>query len=110
MSEDWMFIQNLHEKIKGRKSEDEDVSYVAGLFAKGTPKIAQKMGEEAVETVIAATSKDREETIKESADLLFHLMVLWADADVHPEDVINELRRREGISGLEEKRSRQTDQ
>ena len=99
-------IDRLYDVIASRKGGDADASYTAKLFAKGTDKIAQKLGEEAVETVIAAVTKDRDGTVGESADLLYHLLVLWADADIRPEDVLAELERREGTSGIAEKAAR----
>ena len=101
------FLAKLYATIKDRKNADPGTSYVASLFAKGRSKIAQKVGEEATETVIAASGGKPQEVVRESADLLFHLMVLWADCGIAPEDVLGELKRREGMSGLEEKMSRQ---
>lgn len=97
----------LYATVAARKGADPEASYTAKLYARGTAKIAQKLGEEAVETVIAAMSGDRDETVKESADLLYHLMVLLADAGIPPEEVYAELARREGLSGLAEKAARQ---
>ena len=99
-------IDRLFETVASRKGGDAAESYTAKLFARGTDKIAQKLGEEAVETVIAAVTKDRDSMIGESADLLYHLLVLWADAGIRPEDVLAELERREGTSGIAEKASR----
>ena len=99
-------LQRLYETIASRKGGDASASYTAKLFDRGTEKIAQKLGEEAVETVIAAVAKDRDGMIGESADLLYHLLVAWADAGIAPEDVLAELERREGLSGIEEKKSR----
>ncbi len=99
-------IDRLFETIASRKGGDAAESYTAKLFARGTDKIAQKLGEEAVETVIAAVIKDRDGMIGESADLIYHLLVLWADAGIRPEDVLAELERREGTSGIAEKASR----
>jgi phosphoribosyl-ATP pyrophosphohydrolase len=99
-------LDRLYAVIAGRRGGDADASYTAALFAKGTGKIAQKLGEEAVETVIAAVTKDRAGTIDESADLIYHLLVLWADAGIRPEDVLAELERREGTSGIAEKAAR----
>lgn len=96
----------LYATILARRAADPATSYVAALTAKGRAKIAQKVGEEAVETVIAATAADKPALIAESADLLFHLLVLWADAGVTPDDVAAELQRREGVSGLDEKAAR----
>jgi phosphoribosyl-ATP pyrophosphohydrolase len=99
-------IARLFDTIVSRKGGDASGSYTAKLLARGTDKIAQKLGEEAVETVIAAVTKDRDGTIGESADLIYHLLVLWADAGIHPGDVLAELERREGTSGIAEKASR----
>ncbi|MDB5706900.1 MAG: phosphoribosyl-ATP diphosphatase [Sphingomonas bacterium] len=100
------FLDTLEAVIRARKQGDPDTSYVAKLFAKGRAKIAQKLGEEATETVIAAMAGDRAELTGEAADLIFHLLVLLADADVSLDDVRAELRRREGVSGIDEKASR----
>ena len=89
-----------------RSSASVDSSYVARLTQKGRAKIAQKLGEEATETVIAAIQDDRDALTKEAADLVFHLIVLLADAGLGLDDVRAELARREGVSGLEEKASR----
>ena len=105
---DGAVIDRLYAVIEDRRVADPDKSYTAKLLARGRSKIAQKMGEEAVETVIAAISGDRDEVAKESADLLYHLLVLWADAGVRPADVYAELAQREGMSGLEEKERRHT--
>ena len=99
-------LDRLFEVIEARKGADADSSYTAKLFAKGRPKIAQKVGEEGVETVIAALAETPADVINESADLLYHLLVLWADCDINPEDVWAELQKREGISGISEKASR----
>jgi phosphoribosyl-ATP pyrophosphohydrolase len=99
-------LQQLYDTVKSRKGGDVGASYTAKLFAKGTAKIAQKVGEEAVETVIAAIRKDQGELVSESADLLFHLLVLWADQDISLEDVLAELQKRRGVSGLDEKKAR----
>jgi phosphoribosyl-ATP pyrophosphohydrolase len=85
---------------------DAATSHSARLLARGTQKVAQKLGEEAVELVIEAVARNREATISESADLLYHLLVLWVDASVAPDDVWRELCRREGISGIAEKAAR----
>jgi phosphoribosyl-ATP pyrophosphohydrolase len=101
-----MTLEELHAIVQDRRSADPSASYVARTFAKGRAKIAQKVGEEAVETVIAAMRDGRDEIILESADLLFHLMILWADAGIAPADVLDALERRRGVSGLEEKANR----
>jgi phosphoribosyl-ATP pyrophosphohydrolase len=102
-------LHNLEQTIRQRRSADPSASYVAKLSARGRAKIAQKVGEEAVETVIAAMADDREGAIGESADLIFHLMLLLADLDVPFDAVLDELDRREGVSGIAEKAARPTD-
>lgn len=89
-----------------RRTGSAATSHSARLIARGTAKVAQKLGEEAVECVIEATQGHRAETILESADLLYHLVVVWVDAGIRPDEVWAELARREGISGLAEKASR----
>ncbi len=89
-----------------RHSGNAATSHSARLLARGTPKVAQKLGEEAVELVIEAVAGDRTATISESADVLYHLMVLWVDANIRPNEVWAELVRREGISGIAEKAAR----
>ena len=91
-----------------RRSGDPATSYVAKLTAKGRAKMAQKLGEEAVEVVIAAMSDDKPGMVSESADLMFHLAVLLADTGLSFDDVRAELERREGVSGIEEKAKRST--
>ena len=99
-------FDTLEAVIRERRSGDPETSYVARLTAKGRAKIAQKLGEEAVETVIAAVEDDKTALISEAADLLFHLAVLLADAGLSLDDVRAELARREGVSGIDEKTSR----
>lgn len=99
-------LDRLEAIIRDRRTGDPASSYVAKLTARGRAKIAQKLGEEAVETVIAAIQDDRAALACEAADLVFHLLVLLADAGLSMDDVRAELARREGISGLEEKASR----
>ncbi len=99
-------IDDLYEAIKSRKNGNTEASYTAKLFARGRDKIAQKLGEEATEVIIEAVKGKRKKTISESSDLLYHLLVLWADMDIEPEDVLHELSTRKGMSGLEEKRNR----
>jgi phosphoribosyl-ATP pyrophosphohydrolase len=96
----------LEQMILERREADPNVSYVAKLRAKGRGKMAQKMGEEAVETVIAALTEDKAALTGEAADLLFHLLALLADCDVSLAEVCTELERREGVSGLDEKAAR----
>ncbi|KAA9019863.1 phosphoribosyl-ATP diphosphatase [Sphingobium limneticum] len=99
-------LHTLEQTIRQRRSADPSTSYVAKLAARGRAKIAQKVGEEAVETVIAAMADDRAEIVGESADLIFHLMMLLADMDVPFDAVLDELDRREGVSGIAEKAAR----
>jgi phosphoribosyl-ATP pyrophosphohydrolase len=99
-------LARLEATIASRRGADPASSYVASLFAKGRPRIARKLGEEAVEAIVAALAEDRTELVAEAADVLFHLMVLLADADVPLADVLAELDRREGTSGIAEKASR----
>lgn len=101
------FFEDLYKTILSRKEADAESSYTASLYAKGTAKIAQKVGEEAVETCIEALQGDKEKLKSESADLLYHLMVLWADQGITPQDVLDVLKSREGVSGHAEKASRE---
>ena len=89
-----MLLDDLYSVIASRKGGNPKDSYTASLFEKGLSKIAQKVGEEAVETVIDGVSGPREHVISESADLLYHLLVLWAARDVKPEEVWDELAKR----------------
>jgi phosphoribosyl-ATP pyrophosphohydrolase len=104
MTEDRLL--RLSETIRARRGADPDSSYVARLLAKGGDRIAQKLGEEAVETVIAATKGDAQALVSEAADLLFHLAVLLESQGLGLDAVLRELERREGVSGLKEKASR----
>lgn len=99
-------LARLEQTIRDRRAAPADASYVASLFARGLPTIARKLGEEGIETVIAALSGSREELVGEAADVVFHLMVLLAAKDVSLAEVLAELERREGTSGLAEKASR----
>ncbi|MGD9786885.1 MAG: phosphoribosyl-ATP diphosphatase [Sulfuricellaceae bacterium] len=99
-------LDRLAETLEARKSADPQSSYVAKLYAKGLDAILKKIGEEATETVIAAKGGDKGQVVYEMADLWFHSLVLLAQQGLHPRDVLNELARREGLSGLEEKASR----
>ncbi|RHW19026.1 phosphoribosyl-ATP diphosphatase [Sphingomonas gilva] len=98
----------LEDIVGLRRKGNPDASYVARLTAQGRAKIAQKLGEEAVETVIAAIGGNKPAIASEAADLMFHLIVLLADAGLTLDDVRAELARREGVSGLDEKASRGT--
>jgi phosphoribosyl-ATP pyrophosphohydrolase len=99
-------LHRLGKAIAERKRGDPSASYVASLFAKGQDAILKKVAEEAAETVLAALGGDKLQVVREAADLWFHSMVLLAWHDLGPEDVLAELRRREGISGIAEKKSR----
>lgn len=99
-------LNRLETVIAERRGASADSSYVASLFAKGREKIAQKVGEEATETVIASLSGDSTKLTSEAADLLFHLLVLLAEGGVSVDDVLAELDRRDGVSGIAEKASR----
>jgi len=102
-------LTRLEATIAQRLTASPETSYVAKLHAKGLKKIAQKLGEEATETVIAALGDDEQELVGEAADLLFHLMVLLAEKGVAFETVLAELDRREGTSGIAEKAARSQD-
>jgi len=99
-------IDRLFEVIRSRANADPAESYTAKLFAQGRLKIAKKVGEEGVETALAAVAQDKDCIANESADLLYHLLVLWAACDVAPEHVYRALEARAGRSGLDEKSSR----
>ncbi len=99
-------LTRLQDTISLRRAASPDSSYVASLFAKGRAEMAQKLGEEAVETVIAALSGDAAKLTSEAADLLFHLVIVLAEGGVTVADVTAELRRREGVSGIAEKNAR----
>jgi phosphoribosyl-ATP pyrophosphohydrolase len=99
-------LNRLADVLEERKGADPDSSYVARLYAKGLDAILKKVGEEAVETVMAAKDGDREHLVYEVADLWFHSLVLLADQGLHPRDVLEELDRRFGLSGLDEKAAR----
>lgn len=99
-------LTKLEALLEARKTAEADTSYVARLYAKGPHKIAQKVGEEAVETAMATAMGDDNELVKEAADLLFHLMVLLKAKGMSLSDIASELARREGISGIEEKANR----
>ncbi len=105
MSDD--ILNRLMEVLEQRKQESADASYVASLYAKGLDSILKKIGEEAAETIIAAKGDDDEQVIYETADLWFHSLVLLAHRGLSAEQVLTELERRFGLSGLEEKASRE---
>jgi phosphoribosyl-ATP pyrophosphohydrolase len=99
-------LQQLAEVLEARKGADPDSSYVASLYARGLDAILKKIGEEATETVIAAKDGNAEQIVYETADLWFHTLVLLAQQGLGPEAVLDELARRFGISGIEEKANR----
>ena len=99
-------LRRLTETIKSRKGADPTESYVAGLFAKGHDAVLKKIGEEAAETLLAAKDGDKLHIVRETADLWFHCLVMLAWHGLGPDDVLAELKRREGISGVDEKSTR----
>lgn len=99
-------LDRLYATIESRRGADPSTSYTAKLMARGREKLAQKLGEEATEAVIEAIKGDTDKLIAESADLLYHLLALWATLGIHPEEVWAELARREGVSGIVEKAAR----
>ena len=99
-------LNRLAVTLETRKSADPQSSYVAKLYAKGLDGILKKVGEEAGETIIAAKNGDPGQVVYEVADLWFHTLVLLAQQGLHPDDVLNELARREGLSGIAEKAAR----
>ncbi len=103
---DSTILSRLAQTLESRKGADPGSSYVASLYSKGTDAILKKIGEEATETVIAGKGGDRLQIVRETADLWFHCLVLLAHSGLGPDDVLAELHRREGISGVDEKASR----
>jgi len=99
-------LKELTEVLKERKQADPSSSYVASLYDKGLDTILKKVGEESAETIIAAKDGDAEQIIYETADLWFHTLVMLVDQSIDPQDVLKELERRFGLSGIEEKASR----
>jgi len=99
-------LDRLYAVINSRKGADPETSYTARLFSRGRQQIAKKLGEEAVEALIEGIRGDKAKLVGESADLLYHLLTLWAATGVRPPAVWTELARREGLSGLAEKASR----
>ncbi len=100
-------LEKLNQVLKQRKNADPDSSYVATLYAKGLDSILKKIGEEATETILAAKSGNKDDIIHETADLWFHCLVMLADQGVEPELILKELESRFGVSGHDEKASRQ---
>ncbi len=99
-------LDRLFATVASRRGADASVSHSARLLSRGTAKIAQKFGEEAVECLIEAVAGNKDALIAESADVLYHLLVLWVDASVSPHEVWAELERRQGVSGIAEKAAR----
>ncbi len=99
-------LNQLAEVLESRKQAEPDSSYVAKLYAKGLDSILKKIGEEATETAMAAKDGEKDKIVYEIADLWFHTLVLLAQQNLHPDDVLNELARRFGMSGLVEKANR----
>ncbi|OFZ70350.1 MAG: phosphoribosyl-ATP diphosphatase [Betaproteobacteria bacterium RBG_16_58_11] len=99
-------LNRLAETLEARKNADPQSSYVAKLYAKGLDGILKKIGEESAEAIIAAKGGDKRQVVYEVADLWFHTLVLLAQQGLHPDDVLNELARREGLSGIAEKAAR----
>jgi len=101
-------LDKLAATIEKRRGDDPEKSYTAKLLSKGTKHVAKKLSEESAEAVIDAVSGNKDGLVRESADVLYHLLVLWADAGIAPARVWAELARREGTSGIAEKRARAT--
>lgn len=100
-------LDRLYQTVESRRDTDPALSHSARLLSRGKRKVAQKFGEEAVECLIEAVAGNKRELIGESADVLYHLIVMWVDAGVAPDEVWHELQRREGTSGVAEKAARQ---
>lgn len=103
---DASILRRLGEVIAARRQSDPASSYVASLFAKGQDAVLKKVAEEAAETLLASKDGDKLQIVRETADLWFHSMILLAWHGLGPDDVLAELRRREGISGIDEKKAR----
>lgn len=102
-------LNRLADLLEQRKTAEPDTSYVAKLYSKGMDSILKKVGEEATETIIAAKGGNKDEIIYETADLWFHTLVMLANAGLKPQHVLDELARREGLSGIDEKNARGKD-
>ena len=107
-SADEHVLDRLYVVINSRKGADPDTSYTARLFSRGRQQIAKKLGEEAVEALIEGIRGDKVKLVAESADMLYHLLTLWAAVNVKPQAVWTELARREGLSGIAEKAARKS--
>lgn len=102
-------LQSVYTTLKQRQQfGDVETSWTAKLLSDGTEKICKKLGEETVETIMGAVKNDTDNVVCESADVLYHLMVLWVDQGITPEQVLNTLARRQGFSGITEKNNRNT--
>lgn len=101
-------LNKLRKIIEDRRNGDPRKSYVAKLFKQGRGKICQKLGEEATEVVVAALDEKKKHLVSESADLLFHLSMLWAERGITPDQVMKELEDRMGLSGIDEKAARKS--
>ncbi|MFV1921890.1 MAG: phosphoribosyl-ATP diphosphatase [Methylotenera sp.] len=99
-------LNRLADLLEQRKTAAPNTSYVSKLYSMGMDSILKKVGEEATETIIAAKGGNKDEVIYETADLWFHTLVMLAKADLKPQDVLDELARREGLSGIDEKNAR----
>ena len=99
-------LHRVQQTLIARKGASPDSSYVAGLYAKGTDSICKKIAEEAAETIMAAKDGDRLHLVRETCDLWFHSLILMTQFDIGVDDILAEFRRREGISGIDEKNSR----
>ena len=103
---DASILRDLAATLEARKTADSGSSYVAGLYAEGLDAILRKVGEETTETILAAKDGDKLHIVRETADLWFHCLIMLAHLGLGPDDVLAELKRREGISGIDEKASR----
>jgi phosphoribosyl-ATP pyrophosphohydrolase len=101
-----MVLDRLYSVVMDRRTADPAVSHSARLLSRGPGKVAQKFGEEAIECLIEGAAGHHDAVVAESADVLYHLLVLWVASGVRPEEVWRELKRREGVSGIAEKASR----
>ncbi len=101
-------LKRLADTFESRKSADPESSYVASLMAKGDDAILKKVGEESTEFLLAAKGSDKQHLIAEAADVWFHMLVMMSHKGLGPDDILNELTRREGLSGIEEKAARGT--